>query len=72
MILAATKHNDTPYREAMWQEVQRRTAELSPKGKYEVVDSGHYIQIDKPEAVIGAVISIAAETGADTSACRRH
>jgi hypothetical protein len=43
IVLAATDHGDTPQREALWQEVQSRTAALSPKGRLQVVHSGHFI-----------------------------
>jgi pimeloyl-ACP methyl ester carboxylesterase len=71
VVLAATNHGDTPMREALWRDVQTRTAALSPKGKLIIVESGHFIQTEQPDAVIAAVLSIAADTGADTSACRK-
>jgi pimeloyl-ACP methyl ester carboxylesterase len=70
IVLAATDHGDTPEREALWRDVQARTAALSPKGRLEVVEgSGHFIQADRPEAVIAAVLEVARATGADTSFC---
>lgn len=72
IVLAATDHGDTPEREALWLEVQARTAALSPTGRLEVVDgSGHFIQEDRPEAVTGAVIEAAAAAGFDTAGCPR-
>lgn len=72
IVLAATDHGDTPEREALWREVQARTAALSPLGRLEVVDgSGHFIQEDRPEAVTGAVIAAAAAAGFDTAGCPR-
>ena len=70
IVLAATDHGDTPGREALWRDVQARTAALSPKGRLEVVEgSGHFIQADRSEAVIAAVLEVARATGADTSSC---
>ncbi len=49
---------------------QARTAALSPKGRLEVVKgSGHFIQTDRSEAVIAAVLEAVRATGADTSSC---
>ena len=63
-------HGDTPEREALWRDVQARTAALSPKGRLEVVEgSGHFIQADRSEAVIAAVLEVARAIGADTSSC---
>jgi pimeloyl-ACP methyl ester carboxylesterase len=70
-VIAATYHNDTPQHEALWRDVQRRTAALSPKGKLVVVDSGHFVQKEKPAAVISAVLAVAAESGANVAACGR-
>ena len=40
----------------MWHDLQRDLASLSTKGKFVAVeDSGHFIQIDKPQAVIDAI-----------------
>ncbi|MGH6866501.1 MAG: alpha/beta fold hydrolase [Methyloceanibacter sp.] len=71
IVSAATSHADTPEREALWQEVQKKTAALSPHGKRIVMDSGHFVQTDKPHAVIDAVIDVASEAGWDVSGCRR-
>jgi hypothetical protein len=43
-------------RRRRWVRLQRQLAGLSPYGCYEVVqDSGHYVQIDRPHAVVDAV-----------------
>src|SRR5687768_3684140 len=40
----------------MWHDLQRDLASLSTKGKFVAVEgSGHFIQIDKPQAVIDAI-----------------
>src|SRR3954452_9696617 len=71
IVLAATNHGDTPEREALWRETQARTAALSPKGQLRIVDgSGHFIQIDRPQAVVDAVVEALRQTGADVSACK--
>lgn len=70
-MIAATHHHDTPEREKLWREVQERTAKLSPKGRLVVVDSGHFVQTDRPDAVVAAVLAAAAETVANVAACRR-
>jgi pimeloyl-ACP methyl ester carboxylesterase len=69
VVLAATEHGDTPDREALWQEVQRRTAALSPRGRLVTVESGHAIQADRPDSVLAAVLSVARQAGMDVSAC---
>ena len=70
VVLAATRHGDTPRREELWRDVQRRTAAMSSKGRIDVIDSGHFIQAERPEAVIDGVLSLAVETGANIEACR--
>ncbi len=70
IVLAATDHGDTSEREALWRDVQARTAALSPKGRLEIVEgSGHFIQTDRPQAVIAAVLEGARAAGVDTSSC---
>jgi pimeloyl-ACP methyl ester carboxylesterase len=70
IVLAATDHDDTPQREALWREVQLRTAKLSPQGQLEVVNhSGHFIQVDRPDVVIAAVLEAARLSGAALSGC---
>ncbi|MCC7217512.1 MAG: alpha/beta fold hydrolase [Burkholderiales bacterium] len=70
VVLAATDHGDTPAREALWRDVQARTAALSPQGRLEVVaGSGHFIQTDRPAAVVAAVLQVAREAGIDVSRC---
>ncbi|HET8701883.1 MAG TPA: alpha/beta fold hydrolase, partial [Nitrococcus sp.] len=71
LVMAATDHDDTPAREALWRSVQRRTAALSPKGRLIVVHSGHFIQTDRPASVIAAVLTVAAGSGENVAACRR-
>jgi pimeloyl-ACP methyl ester carboxylesterase len=57
IVLAATDHGVTPELEALWHDVQAQTAALSPKGRLVVVDgSGHFIQGDRPEVVVEAVL----------------
>jgi pimeloyl-ACP methyl ester carboxylesterase len=69
VVLAATDHGDSPEREAVWREVQARTAALSPKGRLEIVKgTGHFIQNDRPQAVVAAILR-ARESGADVSGC---
>ncbi|GJE02200.1 2-succinyl-6-hydroxy-2, 4-cyclohexadiene-1-carboxylate synthase [Methylobacterium isbiliense] len=71
IVLAATDHGDTLEREALWRDVQVRTAALSPRGRLIVVEgSGHFVQQDKPAAVIQAVLQAAEMAGFDTSDCR--
>ena len=71
VVIAATDHGDTQEREALWQEIQKATATLSPKGRVVVVDTGHFVQKERPEIVTDAVIDVAAEIGIDVSACRQ-
>ncbi len=70
VVLAATDHGDTAEREALWLQVQARTAALSPKGRLEVVEgSGHFIQDDRPEAVVDAVREVAKAAGMPLAGC---
>ena len=59
VVLAATKHDDTPEREALWQQVQERTAASSPRGTRIVVESGHFIPRERPMEVVKAIRSMA-------------
>jgi pimeloyl-ACP methyl ester carboxylesterase len=57
IVLVATNHDVTPDREALWQEVQKQTAALSPKGQLKIVQgAGHFIQREQPQVVIEAVL----------------
>jgi pimeloyl-ACP methyl ester carboxylesterase len=70
IVLAATNHDDTPQREALWRQVQSRTAALSPRGHLEVVNhSGHFIQVDRPDVVYAAVLEAARLSGVILSGC---
>jgi pimeloyl-ACP methyl ester carboxylesterase len=72
VVVAATDHADTPEREALWQDVQRRTAALSPEGRLVIAEgSGHVVQQDRPQIVAGAVLDVLAASGTDVTACRR-
>ncbi|MGH8010968.1 MAG: alpha/beta fold hydrolase, partial [Candidatus Binataceae bacterium] len=72
VVIAATNHGDTPKREARWLDIQRRTVALSPKGQLVVVNSGHFVQIERPRDVINAVFTVAAESGINIAACRHR
>ena len=64
IVLAATDHDVTPDREMLWQEVQEQTAALSPKGRLTIVEgAGHFIQNDRPQVVIEAVLEAVREAG---------
>ena len=64
IVLVATEHGVPPEREALWQEVQAQTAALSPKGRLEIVQgAGHFIQNDRPQVVIEAVLEAMREAG---------
>ena len=57
IVLAATDHGVTPEREALWQQVQAQTAALSPNSRLVIVpESGDFIQSDRPQVVIDAVL----------------
>jgi pimeloyl-ACP methyl ester carboxylesterase len=67
IVLAATDHGVPPEREALWQEVQAQTAALSPKGRVTIVQgSGHFIQNDRRQVVIEAVLDAIRATGCGT------
>lgn len=55
-VLTATNHG-TPYPayEEWWQEQQNQLLGLSNKVHQEMVDSAHYIQIERPDVVIDAI-----------------
>jgi pimeloyl-ACP methyl ester carboxylesterase len=64
IVLVATEHNVTPECEALWQEAQAQTAALSPKGRLRIVQgAAHFIQNDRPQIVIEAVLDAIRETG---------
>jgi hypothetical protein len=44
---------------------------MSPKGPLVVVHSGHFVQTDRPGAVVAAVSRVAVESGVNGAACRR-
>jgi pimeloyl-ACP methyl ester carboxylesterase len=72
IVQAATNHGVAPEHEALWRDVQARTAALSSKGSLDIVEgSGHFIQKDRPEAVTRAVLDAARASGADVSGCAR-
>jgi pimeloyl-ACP methyl ester carboxylesterase len=64
IVLVATDHGVTSDREGLWQEVQKQTATLSPKGQLKIVQgAGHFIQKDRPQVVIEAVLEVMYEAG---------
>ena len=68
--IAVTDHNDTPAREALWQDVQARTAMLSPRGELVTVNGGHFVQTENPQVVVTAILDAATAAGYDVAACR--
>lgn len=70
IVLVATDHADTAEREALWLEIQRRTAALSSQGALRVAQgSGHFIQEDRPETVVAAIEAVLVATGTDLGEC---
>jgi pimeloyl-ACP methyl ester carboxylesterase len=70
IVLAATDHAMPAQTEKLWLETQAKIAALSPEGRLEIIEgSGHYIQTDKPDTVIAAVIAAARQAGLATSDC---
>jgi pimeloyl-ACP methyl ester carboxylesterase len=70
IVLAATDHAMPAETEKLWLETQAKIAALSPKSRLEIIKgSGHYIQTDKPDAVIAAVIAAARAAGFATGDC---
>jgi pimeloyl-ACP methyl ester carboxylesterase len=64
IVLVATNHDVTPDRERLWQEIQEQTAALSPNGRLKIVENtGHFIQNDRPQVVIEAVLEAMREAG---------
>jgi hypothetical protein len=70
IVIAASDHNDTPGREALWQEVQARPAMLSPRGKLVTVNGGHFVQTESPQVVVTAILDAATAAGYDVAGCR--
>ena len=53
---APTRPEAGPRLHEIWQDLQRELANLSSNGIYSVVESsGHFIQRDRPEAVMDAI-----------------
>lgn len=71
IVIAATDHEDTPQREALWRDVQQRTAAQSSMGRLFVAKSGHFVQVERPDIVADAILQVAAGSGIDTVACHR-
>lgn len=70
LVLVASDHEDTAEREALWLDIQRRTAALSPKGELRMAHgSGHFIQEDRPDTVVAAIEAVLAATGTDLGDC---
>jgi pimeloyl-ACP methyl ester carboxylesterase len=70
IVIAASDHNDTPAREALWRDVQARTAMLSPKGESVTANGGHFVQTENPQVVVTAILDAATAAGYDVAACR--
>lgn len=70
-VLTATTHGENQMPPALraslqpfepaWRTAHMRIAALSTRGHYELVQSGHYIQFDHPDVVIGAVEKVLSE-----------
>lgn len=68
VVLTATEHgeNEMPPAlraslqgfEPVWRRAHMRIAALSTRGHYELVQSGHYIQFDRPDVVLAAVAEV--------------
>lgn len=69
VIIAANNHQDTFENESIWQDIQRKTAMLSEKGKYINIESDHYVQKSRPEIVIKSILDMISENGGDISSC---
>jgi pimeloyl-ACP methyl ester carboxylesterase len=70
IVLAATDHAMSSSLEEQWQRTQAKIPGLSPKGRLEVVaGSGHYIQTDRPEAVVAAIEDAARAGGLSAGRC---
>jgi pimeloyl-ACP methyl ester carboxylesterase len=71
VVLTATTHGEDQMPPALraslhqfepeWRKAHRRIAALSTRGHYELVQSGHYIQFDRPGVVIDAVDEVLSE-----------
>ncbi|HTU82980.1 MAG TPA: alpha/beta hydrolase [Candidatus Acidoferrales bacterium] len=70
-VLTATTHGENQMPPALraslqrfeseWRTAHLRLAALSTRGRYVLVQSGHYIQFDRPDVVIGAVHEVLSE-----------
>ena len=64
IVRAAAEHDAVPELEGLWREVQAQTAALSPRGRLCIVEgAGHFIQNDRPQIVVGAVLDEMREAG---------
>lgn len=71
VVLTATTHGEDQMPAALrtalaqfepaWRSAHKRIAALSTRGHYELVQSGHYIQFDRPNVVIEAVNEVLSE-----------
>jgi len=71
VVLTATSHGEDQMPAAMraslqqfepeWRKAHMRIAALSTRGRYVLVQSGHYIQFDRPGVVIDAVNTVVSE-----------
>jgi hypothetical protein len=70
-VLTATTHGEDQMPPALsaslqqfepaWRSAHVRIAALSTRGHYDLVHSGHYIQFDHPDIVVGAVQKVISE-----------
>ena len=72
IVLTATTHGESQMPPALraslqafepaWRQAHARLAAISTRGRYELVQSGHYIQFDRPDVVIDAVDVVLSST----------
>lgn len=72
VVIAASTYHETPLRRAERLAVQNRTAGFSPLGHMIVAEhSAHFVQTDRPDVVIQAILETLAAAGRPVDACRR-
>lgn len=57
-VLSSKKNLDDPENGQLWAALQTELAELIPHSRHIVIDSGHFIQIEKPKAVASAILDV--------------
>ena len=58
IVLTSTKNADDPTTGSIWVDLHKEIAATSPRGDQRLIESGHFIQVDRPQAVLDAILDI--------------